>query len=115
MVDGAEVKLLRTVWFRRSFCALRELKSRLSAFVQDILITDHVVKVGWLPMRLSEDARPTLRVAAKFSIPDTVKPDLDLMVTLGRLWGEGAVERLRFSDAAPKPSGLAGLLHGLRS
>jgi hypothetical protein len=67
-------------------------------------------------MRLSELTHAQLcDFAAKFSIPDTVKPDLDLMVTLGRLWGDGAVERLRFSDAAPKPSGLAGLLHGLRS
>jgi cell division GTPase FtsZ len=119
MVDGAEVKkLLRTVWFRTVVPQLSEdWKSRLlEALVQDVLISDHVVKVGRLPMRLSELTHAQLcEVAARFSIPDNVKPDLDLMVTLGRLWGDGAVERLRFSDAPPKPSGLAGLLQGLRS
>ena len=67
-------------------------------------------------MHLSELTHAQLcEVAAKFSVPDTVKPDLDLMVTVGRLFGDGAVERLRFTDAAPKPSRLAGLLEGLRS
>lgn len=119
LADGAEVKkLLRTVWFRTVVPQLSEdWKSRLlEALVRDVLIADHVVKVGRLSMRLSELTYAQLcEVAAKFSIPDTVKPDLDLMVTVGRLFGDAAVERLQFSDAVPRPSGLAGLLHGLRS
>ena len=118
-VDGAEVKkLLRTVWFRMVAPQLSEgWKARLlEAVARDVLIPDHIVKVGRLSMHLSELTHAQLcEVAAKFSVPDTVKPDLDLMVTVGRLFGDGAVARLRFTDAAPQPSRLAGLLEGLRN
>jgi cell division GTPase FtsZ len=118
-VEGAEVKkLLRTVWFRTVAPQLSEdWKARiLDAFVGDVLLPDHIVKVGRQPMQLSELTYAQLReVAARFSIPDTIRPDLDLLITIGRLWGGDAVERVRFSDALPKPSRLAGLLQGLRS
>ena len=118
-LEGAEVKkLLRTVWFRTVVPQLSDdWKARiLEALVSEVLIPDHVVKVGRQPMHLSELTYAQLRqVAAKFSIPDDVKPDLDLLVVIGRLWGEDAVAAVRFGDASPKPSGLSGLLNGLRS
>jgi hypothetical protein len=118
-VEGAEVKkLFRTVWFRTVVPQLSEdWKSRiLEAFVRDVRVPNHVLRVGRQAMQLSELNYTQLReAAAKFSIPDTVKPDVELLVMVGRLLGDNAIERVRFSDALPKPSGLAGLLQGLRS
>jgi hypothetical protein len=56
-------------------------------------------------------------VATKSSVVDDVRPDLDLLVTVGRLWGGEAVARLRFSEEAPEreSSRFAGLLGSFRS
>jgi len=32
-----------------------------------------------------------------------VRPDLDLLITVGRFWGADAVKRLRFVDAPDQP------------
>jgi cell division GTPase FtsZ len=118
-IEGAEVKkLLRTVWFRSVVPQLSaDWKACiLEAFVRDVLIPDHVVRMGRQAKLLSELSWAELReVASKFSIPDDLKPDLDLLVVIGRLWGEHAVARVRFVDALPKSSGLSSLLQGLRS
>ena len=74
------------------------------------------MKVGRQPTHLSELTYAQLReVAVRFSIPDTVKPDLELLLTIGRLWADDAVQRVRFGDAVPRASRLGGLLQSLRS
>lgn len=109
VVEGAEVKkLLRTFWFRTVVPLLSdEWKARiLETFVRDVVVPDHVVKVGRQPMHLSELTAAQLReVASQLSVPDELKPDLDLLVAIGRLWGDNAVARVRFVDATPKSSG----------
>ncbi len=119
-VDGLEVKkLLGTVWFRTVVPRLSEQwRTRLfEAFVKDVVVVNHMVRVGRRLMPLSELTMSQVReLATNLSLADSVRPDLDLLVTIGRLWGDGALARLRFSDAAAvrEPSKFAGLLVGLR-
>jgi hypothetical protein len=51
-------------------------------------------------------------VGARTLVPDVVRPDLDLLITVGRFWGADAVKKLRFVDAPeqPKTSKVEGLL-----
>lgn len=119
-VDGLEVKkLLGTVWFRTVVPRLSEQwRTRLfGALVKDVVVVNHMVKVGRRLMPLGELTISQVReLATNLSLPDTVRPDLDLLVTIGRLWGDEALARLRFSDAAAfrEPSKFASLLVGLR-
>lgn len=118
-VDGLEVKkLLGTVWFRTVVPRLSEQwRTRLyEAFVKDVVVANHIVKVGRRLMPLCELTGPQVSALAdNLSLPDNVRPDVDLVATIGRLWGDGALARLRFSDAAPvgEPSKFAALV-GLR-
>jgi hypothetical protein len=65
---------------------------------------------------MSELTYSQLRDAAATSwVPDAARSDLDLLVAVGRLWGEEAVRRLRFGPAPQhrQSSKIAGLLEGL--
>jgi hypothetical protein len=51
-------------------------------------------------------------------VPDVLRIDLELILTVGRLWGEEALGRLRFTDegvAEASSSKLGALLQGFRS
>ena len=119
-VDGLEVKkLLGTMWFRTVVPRLSEQwRTRLfEALVKDVVVVNHMVKVGRRLMPLGELTMSQVsELATNLSLADSVRPALDLLVTIGRLWGDGALARLRFSDAAAlrEPSKFAGLLVGLR-
>jgi hypothetical protein len=56
-----------------------------------------------------------LQELAKTSTLAAIRPDLDLLLAVARLWGEGALRRIRFTDAVPngRPM-LASLLQGMR-
>jgi hypothetical protein len=119
-VEGLEVrKLLGTIWFRTVVPKLSEAwRARLlDALVTTAVVPNHVVRIDRQPMRLGELTYAQLHeLATKSSVIDTVRPDLDLLVTVGRLWGSEAVTRIRFGDVpvVRGPSRLAGLLAGLR-
>jgi hypothetical protein len=115
-VEGLEVrKLLGTIWFRTVVPKLSEAwRARiLDALVTTAIVPNHVVRIGRQPMRLGELTYAQLHeLATKSSVIDGVRPDLDLLVTVGRLWGSEAVTRFRFGDVPVErePSRLAGLL-----
>jgi hypothetical protein len=46
-----------------------------------------------------------LQDVARLSVPDAVKSELDLLLTIGKLWGADALRRLRYVDV---PSGTDG-------
>lgn len=119
-VEGPEIKkLLGTIWFRGVIPRLsQEWRTRLvEALVDSVEVPNHVVKIGRRPVRLSELSYDDLQEVAKTSVPDTVRTDLDLLVTVGRLWGGEAVGRFRFTESPTnhEPSRLTTLLHSLRS
>jgi len=42
-------------------------------------------------------------IDSKTFVPDVVRPDLDLLMTVGRFWGADAVKRFRFVEAPEQP------------
>ena len=120
-IEGAEVRrLLATVWFRTVVPRLSSAwRSRLlDAFVTGATVTDYVVRMDRRSLPLSQlTYRQLQTLSGKLSVPDVVRPDLDLLVAIGRLWGEDAVARVRFTDVPHdrETSRLSTLLGALRS
>ena len=119
-VEGPEIKkLLGTIWFRGVVPRLSEQwRTRLlEVLVGSLEVPNHVVKVGRRAVRLGELSYDDLKDLAKTSVADVVRTDLDLLVTVGRLWGSEAIGRFRFTENVHihEPSKLSNLLHGLRS
>ena len=118
-IEGAEVKkLLGTLWFRSVVSRLSPaLKERiLDVFVESVAIPNHRVRRGRDLVKLSDLSYTELQEAVRTSILDVIKPDLDLLLTVGRLFGRDAVRRIRFVEPAMNNdrSALAGLLQGWR-
>jgi cell division GTPase FtsZ len=115
-IEGAELrKLLSVMWFRTVLARLsRDWRDKLLiALVECVPVSDHPVKVGRQTMRLRELTYAQLQeVGARTLVPDVVRPDLDLLITVGRFWGADAVKQLRFVDAPeqPKTSKVEGLI-----
>ena len=106
-IDGAEVrKLMSVMWFRTVLARLSgDWRDRLlKALVEYVPVSDHPVKLGRQTMHLRELTYAQLQeVGARTLVPDVVRPDLDLLITVGRFWGADAVKRLRFVDAPEQP------------
>ena len=118
-IEGWEVrKLVGTVWFRGVVPKLsQEWRTRLlEALVDTLEVPNHGVRVGRRTAHLKELSYGELQEVAGTSVSDTVRTDLELLMTIGRLWGGDAVGRLRFTDDAKthEPSTFMSLL-GLRS
>src|SRR5215510_11122653 len=118
-IDPADVrKLLGTVWFRGVVPRLSESwKTRvLDALVEGVAVPNHPVRRGKQHVRLSDMSYQDLLELAKTSTLAAIRPDLDLLLAVGRLWGEDGLHRLRFADAMPNgtPTMLAGLFQGMR-
>jgi hypothetical protein len=49
-------------------------------------------------------------------VPEAMRVDLELLLVVGRLWGDEAMKRLRFAELEPADgsSKLGALLHSLR-
>lgn len=115
-IDGTELrKLLSVMWFRTVLARLsNDWRDRLlGALIEYVPVSDHFVKVGRQTMHLRELSYAQLQeVGARTLVPDVVRPDLDLLITVGRFWGADAVKKLRFVDAPeqPKTSKVEGLL-----
>lgn len=119
-MDGVELrKLLGMMWFRTVLTRLSaDWRDRiLAVLIDSVTVPDHTVKVGRQPMHLRELSHEQLQeIGAKTMVPDWVRPDLDLLITVGRFWGADAVKRLRFVEAPERkePSMMESLLERLR-
>jgi hypothetical protein len=101
--DGAEVRrLINTMWFRSVIPRLSDAwRDRvLDVLIDSVLLKDHPVKLGWQSTHLRELSYAQLQeLAARIPILDMVRPDLDLLIAVGRLWGADSVKRFRFSES----------------
>jgi cell division GTPase FtsZ len=119
-VDRTELRrLLGTMWFRTVLNRLpRDWRERLlHVLLESTTVPDHVVKRGRQTIRLRELSYEELEeMSSKTSVPDSMRPDLDLMIAVGRFWGPDAVKRFRFADVPERrePSMMDSLLHKLR-
>ena len=86
-IEAAEVrKLLGTVWFRSVFQHLspRWRERLLDVLVDDITIHNHPVGEGRRAVRLSRVPYEELkRVATDVLVPEAVRTDVQLLVTIG--------------------------------
>jgi hypothetical protein len=120
-LDGFEVrKLITRIWFRSVFQHLsaRWRERLLEALIEDVAIPNHPVKCrhGVKPLQKVEYAE-LKEIWSNTFVLEAVRTDLELILTVGRLWGEEALGRLRFADSGPVDGSprLGGLLQGFRS
>jgi cell division GTPase FtsZ len=113
-IDGAEVrKVVTTMWFRTVLARLSaDWRERLlSALVENVRVSNYPVRHGRQVTRLRELTYAQLQeIASTTSLADGVRPDLDLLITVGRLWGDEAVKRIRFTELSEPQSSRVGLL-----
>ena len=107
------------MWFRSIVPRLsQEWRTRiLDVFVDGVVVPNHAVKVGRQSLRLGDVPYSQLQALTGSSqVPDTIAADVDLLATVGRLWGQEALTRVRFSEAPPlqASSRFAGLLNAMR-
>jgi hypothetical protein len=103
-IDGAEVRRLCTaMWFRTVLARLSaDWRDRLlNALVEHVRVSNHPVRHGRRVTRLRELTYAQLQeIASNTSLADGVRPDLDLLITVGRLWGPDAVKQIRFAEVS---------------
>ncbi len=120
-IEAAELKkLLGTFWFRSAFLRLsEEWRDRtLNVLVAGVAIPDHVIKHGRQTVSLSELTYDQLQeVCSKTMIRGQVGIDLQLLLTIAKLWGPEALHRLTFTgiDAPVEPSRIGTVLQRLLS
>jgi hypothetical protein len=106
-VDGAEVKkLLGMMWFRTVLTRLSEdwRERLLNVLVEYAPVPDHAVRLGRHTTTLRQLTYLQLQeIGSKTLVPDAVRPDLDLLITVGRFWGPDALKRFRFVEASEPP------------
>jgi len=118
-IDGLELRrLLGMMWFRtvlgRLSLAWRE---RVLEVLLDVPVPDHRVKLGRHSPHLRDLTDEQLQeIGSKTMVPDWVRPDLDLLVTVGRFWGTDALKRFHFVEVPERhePSKIESLLQRLR-
>jgi hypothetical protein len=118
-IEGVELrKLLGTLWFRSVFPRLsKDWRDRiLQVLAESVAVPNHLLRVGRQGVHLGELTYEQLKIFAKTSVPDAVRTDLQLLLTVGNLWGSEALGRLKFSDISQtkEVSKLAVLLQGFR-
>ena len=115
-IDSAELrKLLTTMWFRTVLTRLSaDWRDRLlNVMAESMPVSNHLVTVGRRTSPMRELTYEQLQeVGSRMSVPDTVRPDLDLLITVGRFWGADAVKRFRFLEVSDpnRPSKVESLL-----
>jgi hypothetical protein len=120
-IDGGEIrKLLGTMWFRGVVARLSEQWRQrvLDVLVGSMAIPNHVLKVDHRDVPLSDLTFDQLgEVVSRVSVPGVARADIDLLLSVGRLWGGDAMGRFQFLAAAQngERSRFVGLLQGLRS
>ena len=119
-IDGADVrKLLGTMWFRGVVPRLSQAwRTRLfEALCASLEIPDHIVGLGRQQARLSELDYVQLRAALTSpSVPEAIRADVQLLLTIVQVWGEDALRHCHFRELAAQraASGFAGLLQSFR-
>jgi cell division GTPase FtsZ len=117
-IEASEVrKLLGTLWFRAIVPRLSDSwRTRIFEVLADTLsLPNHTLKAGRQPVTLANCTyRQLQELAATSRLSDDVRPDVDLMLMIGRLWGENAVERIHFTEATNGRRSTLGSLLGLR-
>jgi cell division GTPase FtsZ len=103
-MDGRELrKLLGTFWFRSVFPRLSpEWQERmLNVLVGHASIPNHAVRHGRRTMHLHEMTQEQRQQMVNDpSLPDAVRVDLQLLVTVATLWGVEAIGRFEFTPVA---------------
>jgi hypothetical protein len=99
-VDETELRrLVGMMWFRTVLGRLpRDWRERLlQVLIESATVTDHAVKRGRQTIHLSELTYEELKKIGSTTVaPDWIRPDLDLLIAVGRFWGADAVKRFRF-------------------
>lgn len=119
-ISGDEVrKLLGTVWFRGVVAMLspRWRDRMLNALLSSVAIPDHHLKLDRRDVRLSELSYAQLKdVFSRNYVADAVRRDLNLLLTVARVWGAEALDRFEFAGtpADSERSRLASVLMALR-
>jgi cell division GTPase FtsZ len=113
--DGLEVrKLLGTLWFRAVVPRLSsDWRGRiLETLVNTVSVQNHTIRIGRQQRNLSDCSFDELQAFARTStISDTMRPEIDLLITIGRLWGAEALSRVEFTGGTAGTRGrLAGLM-----
>jgi hypothetical protein len=119
-MDGPELrKLLGTFWFRSVFPHLSSAwrDRMLNVLVEQVTIPNHAVRNARRTMHLKEmtqDQRQQLMTER--SLPDAIRADLQLLVTVATLWGAEALDRFEFTPVpdAADTSRIAQLLQPFR-
>jgi cell division GTPase FtsZ len=119
-IDGVELRrLLDMMWFRAVLARLsRDWRERvLQALIDGTTVPNYALKLGRQTVHLRELSYEQLStIGSKTMVADWIRPDLDLLITVGRFWGPEAVTRVRFVDAPERhePSRMETLLQRLR-
>ena len=119
-VDGTEVRrLLGLMWFRTAFDRLaRDWREQLlRALIESTTVPDHSLKRGRQTIHLRELSYEDLQeISSTTAVPDGIRPDLDLLIAVGRFWGADAVKRFHFVELPERhePSTMESLLHKFR-
>jgi hypothetical protein len=90
----------------------------LNVLIDSAPVPDHSIKHGRQTMHLRELSYDELQeIDSKTIVPDWIRPELDLLITVGRFWGADALKRLRFVEAPERrePSMMESLLERFRS
>ena len=113
-------KLMTAFWFRSVFSRLSPAwRDRLLAvLVEQVTIPNHAIKTSRRTvLHLSELTDVQRRqVLNSANLPDAIRADFQLVLTVAMLWGEDAVKRLALTPAsdAPEASTLSSLLQSFR-
>jgi cell division GTPase FtsZ len=119
-LDAVELRrLIGMMWFRTVFGRLGgDWRERLlNVLIESATVPDHAVKRGRQTVHLRDLSYEELEESgSKTLVPDWVRPDLDLLIAVGRFWGADAVKRFRFVEAPERhePSMMESLLHKFR-
>jgi cell division GTPase FtsZ len=119
-LDPIELRrLVGMMWFRTVFGRLHgDWRERLlHVLIESATVADHAVKRGRQTFRLRDLSYEELEETGSTTlVPDWVRPDLDLLIAIGRFWGADAVKRVRFVEAPERhePSMMESLLEKFR-
>jgi hypothetical protein len=75
-----------------------------------------MIRVGRQVLPLAEISHSQLKdIVTRTDIPDPVRMDMQVLIAVGRLWGDEALRRCQFVGAAPPPPSMfGGFLQGWR-
>jgi cell division GTPase FtsZ len=111
-MDGRELrKLIGTFWFRSVFPRLSpEWKDRiLNVLAEHVTIPNHAIRHGRRLVPLQEITQEQRQqIVTGSSLPDAIRADVQLLVTVATLWGAEALGRFTFTPV-PETAGASGL------